>query len=173
MKYNAVLDVSFSSENATEPVTLAEAKEWLILSDEITDDDTLITKIIKASRIRLERATNVSFITRTVTAHLLNQLGDQELPYGPITSFTSLKDQADAVIDTDLYSVVGASFKQLKTKFCDPVIATYVTGYASLPADMREDLLNQIAYAYENRGDVPTASKLSPLLNLAYSHKNI
>ncbi len=167
IKENLVLDVKFSSENATEPVTTQEVKDWCRI--DVADDDTIIAKIIKASRIRLERATNISFITRTVKARLNNSLGRSYFPYGPVTALTTIIDEDGDAIDSGNYTLFNDSFQQIDSPYNDIITVTYTAGYSALPEDMREDLLNQIAFAYENRGDVKMATKLSPLLSLSYS----
>lgn len=158
--YNAVLDVQFSAENATEPVTLQEAKDWCKI--DIPDDDVLITSLITAARIICEQHSNTSFITRTVSARLNNGLGGMYLPYGPVTgNLISILDDDSVAIDTNNFSVRNASFKQLYTPFNSIITVSYTAGYEVLPWNLRVALLNQIAWMYENRGDSTVAGKLS------------
>jgi uncharacterized phiE125 gp8 family phage protein len=147
----------------TEPVTLQQAKDWCRI--DISDDDTLLNAIISASRARLERAANVSFITRTVKAQLNKGLDRIQLPYGPVNAIVSIKDSDD--IDITDYTLKGTQFKWL---CCDneDVSIEYTAGYAVLPEHMREDLLNQIAWSYDNRGDAQLGSKISPNVKLTY-----
>lgn len=136
-----------------EPVSLAEAKEWCRI--DIDDDDTLIQMLITACRIMCEKAANLSFIPRTVTATILNRLGYINLPYGPVTgTITYTEDDDDLTAITDF---------NIRTSHEDRVIATYTAGYSVLPKNLKTALLNQIAWSYENRGDVAKMTSLSPL----------
>lgn len=144
-----------------EPVSLAEAKEWLKISPDISEDDTLIQMLITASRIICEKAANLSFIPRTVTATILNRLGHINLPYGPVTGTpTYTEDDDDLTAITDF---------NIRTGYEDRVIATYTAGYSVLPKNLKTALLNQIAWSYENRGDVAMMTNLSPLSFLVLS----
>lgn len=149
--YNAVLSATFTDENATEPVTLQEAKDWCRI--DVTDDDALITRLIKGARKICETYVNLSFITRTVTATIHNGLGNFTLPYGPVTSDVAYfnLDETDAT-GYDINNGSG-----------DNVTAVYSAGYPAgeLPEDLRTALLCQIAWMYENRGDAKKASGLS------------
>ncbi len=150
--YNAVLSVTFSNESATEPVTLQEAKDWCRI--DVTDDDTLITKLIKAARLICEHYVNMSFIARTVTAKIHNGQGDINLPYGPVTGAINYfeLDGTTAIDNFDLTEERGDNF-----------IAVYPAGYAdgTLPEDLRTAILTQVAFMYENRGDAKIATGLS------------
>lgn len=152
VSYNAVLGAVFSDESDTEPVTLQEAKDWCRI--DLTDDDTLITRLISGARKMCETYVNLSFITRTVTATIHNGLGNFTLPYGPvvgdITSFTD----ADASVMADY---------NLRTPYGNDIVVVYDAGYedGELPEDLRTALLCQIAWMYQNRGDTKLASGLS------------
>lgn len=160
MKYNTS-QTQFSSESSTEPVTLTEAKEWLKVDTVITEDDALITELIKVARIQCEGFLGISLITRTVTAVLNNSLGGIELPYGPVVTFTSLTDsEGDAILAAN-YELRGVGFKWLETPLDEYMTAVYTTGYTTLPVNFKEAVKMQIAHLYENRGD---EQGLSPMV---------
>ncbi len=151
--YNAVLDVMFSDEEETEPVLLEEAKAWCRI--DVDDDDNIIEELITAARIICEQYTNISFIPRTVTARLKNELGGIYLPYGPVVTEDDdpvvFTDDEGAEQAEDTYKVVGVQFKAIKTPFTE-MTATYSAGFTTLPASLKEALLNQIDYMYSFRG---------------------
>lgn len=150
--YNAVISKPvFTDESTTEPVTLQEAKDWCRV--DITDDDTLITRLIKASRISCEVYSILSFITRTVSVKINNGLGNFTLPYGPVNEIASATDYNSNDISTDF---------SLDTVYGQPITVEYTAGYADgeLPEDLRTAVLCQIAWMYTNRGDVKLASAL-------------
>lgn len=154
--YNAVLSVTFDDGTVTEPITLQEAKDWCRV--DITDDDTLITLLITAARIVCENHANLSFIEREVTAKIINGLGGFVLPYGPVTSITSVTI-ADG---TDIYDAdfsIDDPYGKLYT-------VVYDAGYATLPQNLRHAVLNQIAFMYDNRGDERVQSGVGELSKL-------
>lgn len=148
MNYNAVISVSFSDEGS-EPVTLQEAKDWCRI--DVSDDDTLITSLIKAARIICEKYSGLSFVSKTVTAILVNGLGNIELPYGPVASEVAYYDMDETEL-TDF---------DISEPACDRIEAVYSAGYETLPANLKTAVLNQIAWMYENRGDAKLASGVS------------
>lgn len=149
--YNAVLDAYFTDEADTEPVTLDEAKGWLKISDDITDDDTVVTELITVARQMCEKYSNISFITRTVKATLRNTLGSISLPYGPHGAIASYKDYNDTDVSSTI--VKGDQFKVLYEPCTDYIEVTYAAGYTTLPYDLKRAVLCQVASLYENRGD--------------------
>ncbi len=158
MKYNAVLDVSFTAEGA-EPVTLEEVKNWCRI--DVSDDDDLITDLIPAARGTIEAWINQSLVQRTVTALLKNQLGGQYLPYGPIIEVTSVTDEDGDALDSADYEFKGAKFQYLKTEFDDHVTVVYDAGYTTLPYKFKNAILCQVAFMYENRGDESPETDIS------------
>lgn len=92
MKYNAVIEAKQVEAAATEPVTLAEAKQWCKIELDITEENTLLTQLITAARKQLEGYLCISLVDKTVTAVFRNELGNIELPYGPVKSITSVTD---------------------------------------------------------------------------------
>lgn len=160
--YNAVLDVSFSGEGTTEPVILQEAKDWCKI-DDVDDDDTLIEELITSARILCEEYSGISFINRTVTASLNNSLGGIELPYGPVKTFTSIVDSESNSLE---YTLRNEKFKQLIDPAKSFVKVVYTAGYKILPKNLKTAILNQIAWMYDNRGDVKIASALSDAAKL-------
>lgn len=162
MNYNAVLDVKLTEASTpTEPVTLAEAKEWCKIELAIAEEDTLITELIKTARLQVEGFLNISLVDKTVEAHLNNTLGGIELPYQPIKELTSLKNEDETELTTGQYTLRGVFFKSIKSP-CDAyLIANYTTGYSNtnpLPKQFKTAVLQQVAYLYENRGDTPASA---------------
>lgn len=162
IKYNNLIDhEAVIVTDSPEPVSLSEAKRHLNLqfdtdgSYEFTDDDTKITELITAARTAIEKLTGLSLISKTVTAIIRNEKGGIELPFGPITEFTSLTDEDGDEIVADDYKLQGLSFKTLKSPCKSYMTAVYSAGYSgtSIPIDLKEAILHQIAFLYKNRGD--------------------
>lgn len=160
-----------------EPVTLTEAKAWLLV--DYTDDDTLITSIITQSRHRVEDFCHISIVPRSI---FLTAIVDgfecdysgisrwdraffgvtsrnnawSELPYGPVSSVTSVTtvDLGTTTIltnNTD-YFLRGQAFKEIKIESeSEQILIQYLTPYYC-PASLKVAILAEIAFSYENRG---------------------
>lgn len=149
--YNAVISTVFGPEDTTEPITLAEVKRKLRIMDATTDFDTELNDLITQCRQMFEEVLGVSMIQRTVYAVLQNQLGNMELPYGPLNAVTSAQDKDGNTIDANSYNIIGEKFAYLETKY-DWIGLTYtVNAYA--PAGLKEALLREIAWRFNHRGD--------------------
>lgn len=171
--WNAILDVSEVADSSPviEPVTLEEAKEYMMIegfqdTDDSTpvdfdDDNTLIENIITSSREAVEKFTGLSLISKTLTVTLTNKAGMIELPYGPIGDITSLSDQDGTAIGTDNYTIIGTKFKRLKSPLYENMVIVYECGYdvADVPESLRQAILIEVLYRYENRGNETVLSK--------------
>lgn len=154
-KVNILYQASGSVVIVTEPVTLNQAKEWLKI--EVSDDDAIITSLIKAARLQCEGYVSKSFVERTVTVVVKNELGNIMLPYGPVNNIVSVSD-FDGVAITD-YGVKGISDKRLSWPVCSYAKVEYTAGYAVLPDDFVTAIKMRLTELYQNRGDAETINK--------------
>ena len=170
---NNYIDLKRTESTPTEPCTLAEAKAQCIVT--YTDDDTLITSLITKARKAIENYCNISIVSQTVvmTADLYNEW---ELPYGPVTAINSVttrsgNEGSGPMTYETLTSGWGYDGEEFKTfipgssNFTTPFIGnidtslnyrykvTYTTGYGTVPDDLKQAVLLQIAWLYEHRGD--------------------
>lgn len=157
---NLVLDIQFSAESATEPVSLQQAKNWLKV--DIDDDDALITELITSARQDCENYLCMSLIARTVTACLNIGLGEIPLPYGPINDVISVKNIATGEM-IESFVLKYNNFKSLDP--CTEVEAVYTAGFddGQCPKSFVYAILMQTAWQYEHRGDdLDQQTNLSP-----------
>lgn len=165
MKYNDVIEAQVVTDVAgfsDEPVTLEEIKRHLNLqfdtsgSYDFTDDDTKLQEIAKSSREVIEQYTGVSMASKTLKAIIRNECGNIEIPFGPVTTLTSIKD-ADGVSLTSgtTYIVRGNQFRWIESPRACYLEVNYTAGYTKLtiPAGLKRALLEQIAFDYANAGD--------------------
>ena len=169
------------SESDTEPVTLAECKDFLRLDSDSSDNDTVLELMIASCREKLEGYTGLYFIPKVVQIEFEQRAF--EIPYGPTGTITELtrqhNDETPVVIDTDDYYTNGLQFKTLIIKNFDndssnwwypinggwpqwqgelPCYEKYVlsltTGYpdGELPKGLKHALLLQIDYDYKWQG---------------------
>lgn len=149
--YNSVLSLNLTPEDTVEPVTLAEVKRKLRIMDTTTDYDTELTDLITQCRQMFETVLGVSMIQRTVYAVLQNEVGNIELPYGPVNTITDAQDKDGNNIDAANYMIRGVEFQFLETKY-DWIALTY-TANAYKPAGLKEALLREICWRFNHRGD--------------------
>lgn len=158
-----------------EPLTLAEAK--LFLRVETGEDDPLITDIMRAARMHLERVCWRAFITQTWKTRLdafpvagEDDAEDDTITVcdAPIQSVSSLTyvDSAGATqtlsslaYEVDIYNarlrpVAGTSWPATKDVL-NAIVITYVCGYGAaatdVPEDLRQALRLLVSHLYDNR----------------------
>lgn len=147
---NRIINITVTDDSGpvTEPVTLAEVKDYALRLTG-TYDDTKLTELITEARMWIEKYTGLYIIQREITVALLNQAGCIELP-GPIIGSVALTDKDDVAIGTDDYTIIGS---EIETEFCDRINATYNVGYTSAPKWVKNAVYAYIAWRYDNRGD--------------------
>jgi len=145
--FNAVISIQTSGESTTEPITLAEAKEWLYITD--NSHDVLLPTLIKVARMQLEKAANISIITRTVTTVLRNDCGGISLPMQPITGAVTATDRNG---DSLTLTLLGENYKFIETTF-EYAKLVYTAGFSTVPEDIKQAVKQQVAHLFENRGD--------------------
>lgn len=152
-----------------EPVTLAEAKNWIKV--ETDDDDAIITMLITAARQYCEGYIGQSFVERTVTAIVVNELvlngRGIRLPYGPMGAMVSITDINGFVLDITSYKIIGESFFQISSPVSSWLECIYTAGYAVLPKQFKTAILEEIAWLYQHRGDeVLNITPLNPIVQM-------
>ena len=153
-----------------EPVTLAQAKDWLKI--EGTSEDTLVSTLIVSSRLVIEQATRRMLITQTWRL-LLDVWPDGtcvEFPVGPVQDIASIRvrDLAGnaAAVDASAY-VADLHRDPARVVFVSPppspawpvsgieidVVAGYGDSADNVPQPLRQAMLMLIARWHQNRGD--------------------
>ena len=156
MRFNEVIEHEVTVDVTTEPVTLDELKRHLNMlfdtdgSYDFSDDDDYLTSIIPQARESLEAYTGLSFAPKTIVAVLRNELGDIEIPYGPITAVASVKDEDDNNVTC---KIVGNQFKKIADPWLPYLKVTYTAGYTSLPNALKRAILEEAAFRYSHRGE--------------------
>jgi len=153
------------TQPAIEPVTADEVK--LHSRIDVNDDDTLITLMAAAARQASELYTGRAYITQTLVLTCpCNTAGEIWLPRPPFTSVTGVKVLADDLTWTALtvttdYKVVTIGDRGLVVIQSPDTTSTYeitfTAGYgaaaSSVPAALRQAVLQRAAALYEHRGD--------------------
>lgn len=151
---------------ATEPITLAEAKNHLRISG--ADDDTLIARLITHTREWCEDYQGKKYITQTLEAYL------DEFPYGsiefrdcsPVQSVTSIiytdKDGLVTTLDVVNYSLDNVSFVNkidlnynktwpaVTLKSTNGIVIRFVAGAATVPETVKWAMVLQMKLLYDD-----------------------
>jgi uncharacterized phiE125 gp8 family phage protein len=165
-----------------EPVTLAEAK--LHLRVDHTDEDSLITNLIKVARELVEDATWRGLLTQTWELRLDNWPSmPLKMPKAPLQSIVSIKYMndsgvestvANSVYDADTYSEPGRIFFKKGQNW--PSVTLYERGgvriqfkagwltAAEVSYKIKAAMLLLIGHLYENREEVIISSGLTPVV---------
>jgi hypothetical protein len=147
--YSFTIDSQITEVSYSEPVTLAEAKLKIRVSHAI--EDAMIARMISSARKIIEDAAGISIITKVVKVWFSNKGGAYQLPYGPITSDITLYDDYTGTILTDK-RIIGGNYPRVLFPQIENMRAEYTVGYTHVPAALKDAILDQLNYMYENRG---------------------
>jgi uncharacterized phiE125 gp8 family phage protein len=165
-----VRDITIISEEVTNPITLAEAKNYLRV--DFSEDDDLIEALITSARVRLEQYAGIAMTPRTlqVVAYVDELI---ELPYAPISyiltveyfsnnNWVEIEDGAYEVIGTTVRKVFTRDYPGMEYRF------TYNCGYEEVPSTLKTATLKLVSDLYEYRESSVEAGRPSPNLTTAY-----
>jgi len=167
------LNPSITLQPAVEPISTAEAKEWLRIDPSDTSQDAVLAILIKAVRDRVESRLRRSLITRTYswTADSDDvKMGTVTLPYPPVQSITSFKtyddssgSEVETVVDSGDYQLVNGTYLAERGDGWDvnrrdkAAVIVYVAGYGDaatdIPGSIRMAMFEMLALRFERRGD--------------------
>lgn len=140
---------------AVEPVSLAEAKEYLRVDTDETEFDSEIGSFIAASRAEIEAITSTRLITQTVDLSAAHFASLAVLPIGPVQSITSIKyvdtTGFEDTLFSDDYELIGSGLTaRIDPAFSanwpvaairvDAVRVRMVVGYGDAGSDLPRDL---------------------------------
>lgn len=158
----------------TEPFTRAFVKTWLKIPASVTAEDTIVDELIISARSWAEHGTGRALMTQTIEDYFdCWPVGGIRLSVAPIQSITSISYLSGGVYttwnaanyNTDLISEPCRI--TLKTNGQSPnfdidtpnaIKVTYVAGATAttaIPRNTMHSMLQQIAFMYENREDMP------------------
>ena len=149
---------------AAEPISLAQAKQYLRLEEDETGFDAELATQIAGARGRVESATNTRLVTQTLELRASDFVALERLPIGPVTSVVAItyRDQVgvDGSLGPDDVELDGAGLEMGVRPITGswPAAAAGVTvrvvvGYgidgAALPPRIRIALLQQIRELFD------------------------
>ncbi len=155
---NYVIEKFAEPIGTTEPVTLAQAKDYMNITTDVYD--TLITELIVAARQAIEKVTGLSLVPSVVTALVDNLAGNIELPLGPYVKDIAITDVNGTAVTS--FELRGLRFKTLYNPKTNYLVCVYKAGYSNttfetyppLPTDLLNAVKDQISFLFENRGEL-------------------
>lgn len=162
-----------ASGPASEPVTLAEARDQVEVAATDTAHTTKLTRYIASAREQVESDTGYAMITQTFTLTMSEFPSDGwiHIPVRPISSITSItyydENDSQQPLATTVYGLdQGRRAVYLKANQYWPSIngqnngieITFVAGYGSadnVPAALKQLVLCKVAEQFFDRGDMP------------------
>lgn len=166
-----MINVSVTSPPSTEPVSLAEAKLYLKVESGVTEDDALITTLIKAAREYCENWEGRKYITQTLTCYRDGFADKMVLPYAPVSAITSISYVASGGSQSE-YTVLDSAY--YKTNLSEsPASVTLSYGY-SWPATLSTPNAVKVVYVcgYGSSANVPQRVILAMLLLIGEWYEN-
>jgi len=147
-------EIKINSTDGSEIVLVATAKDYMRVSS--TVDDNIITRMITQARIWCENYISRDIVAKTRTYYLPETNGIFDLPFGPVSSITSVKSD-----DVDIaYTVLGLNSESIELDggYADKVKIVYVT------SGLNDELLQQaimqlVSTYYDNRADFSSDQK--------------
>ena len=142
----------------TEPITLAEAKEYARIDGDA--EDTLITSLIKVARLHCETYMGKAIIRKTVTIDSFSFPYQWQIPYGPLVSASDITK----VVTIDQNNVETALNYQVNIGLFPKIAITsgdqsfkfkmiYTAGFTTVPEDIKLAVKMMVNTLYERRED--------------------
>ncbi len=156
-----VIDFKVSTAPTSEPITTAEAKEFMGI--DYSDHDTMIDTFIQAGREWAEKYTGRAFITQTLIARIVPIMEEIALPYPPIGTVSEVKstwqDDEETLTDGTDFHVIGDQDKHLEIS----AYGTSSTATRRITPDVFADRELKVTYTagYGAAAAVPEAIKLA------------
>lgn len=161
-----MFEVKTTVDAASELVTTSDAKAHLYITH--SDDDTYLGTLITKARKQIENYCHIAIGSQTKRWTFDScYMEETPFPYPPVISITSAKqktdvDTYDTLTNGEDYETDGDAKKIFQPYADGRFQVTYVTGYTTLPEELKQAILIQIAYLYENR-----SSNVSGLCEMA------
>ena len=147
-RFTSTDDTVVSVIGTTEPVTLAEAKNYLRLNN--TQDDDLITSLIENARLDAEKYLNSDIVSKQRTTYYNYLDTPVNLKYAPINSVDTVTIDGETHTVEEGYTVNGLDNPKVDVTGTDIQITYTTTGITD--GSIKIGILALIAWKYYQRG---------------------
>lgn len=155
------------AEPGSEPVSLAEAKEFLSIDADEDGFDTLLTGLITSGRERVEEELGIRLVGQSVLLRCDDWSDLEQLPIGPVSGIEHLKFEdaagSQSTVDAAQYEMTGAKLDRgirptvgnawpRSLRQAEGAIEVRLTvGYDTLPKPLWTAVLQIAAALFEHR----------------------
>lgn len=154
------------------PDWLTELKTHLAAD---TSHGTELTNLLKDCIRVVENFCNISIVETRITL-LADLFEEVELPYGPVVGLLSVKTRGDSEgsgipeYDTmeEGWGIEGEDFLNFIGGLEARYKLIYTAGYSVIPEDLKLAVFNEVAYRFENKGDVGNICEAARTLALPF-----
>lgn len=159
---STVIDFTLTEDGyySEEPVSVELAKQYCrILTGNLEND--LVGLFIQSARRAVEQVTGLSLVPKSAEVMMICPQEGFEIPFGPVTSditFVDIDSQSSS------QSTIGFDFPKTRYPYNVVTTATYTCGYpeGQVPPELKNAILFQVSFLYENRGDNSDTAQLCP-----------
>ena len=150
--------IKINSTTGSEIVSTADVK--LFARIDTTADDAIISRMITQARIWCENYISRDIVAKNRTYYLDESNGLFDLPFGPVSSISSITSDGTAID----YSVLGLDNESIELDggYADKIKVTYVTSGID-DSLLQQAILQLTSTYYENRNDFVTGTIVSDI----------
>lgn len=145
--------IKINSTTGSEIVSTADVK--LFARIDTTADDAIISRMITQARIWCENYISRDIVAKNRTYYLDESNGLFDLPFGPVSSISSITSDGTAID----YSILGLDNESIELDggYADKIKVTYVTSGMD-DSLLQQAILQLTSTYYENRNDFVTGT---------------
>lgn len=139
------------------PVTIALAKDHMRLAHD--DEDLIVSTYLMAAAREIEAYAEIALAVQTVQFVGVPVDGLLVLPVGPLAD-----DPAVTINGVPVSTgIAGGRYPSIALPDVSELVAvTYQAGFTTVPDDLQLAVLEQAAFAYDNRGTIDAKPGLTP-----------
>ena len=158
--------IRITQDITTEPVTIADVKQFIKFSATDVAETSLIEDMIKGARVYLEQRTGLALAQKTFIEYFNKEyLNSYTLSIAPIISVDAvavldIEEAETAKTLNDGYYLRGLYERELLIEIAEisQLKVTYKAGYGEtetedLPMDIKQAILRQVLQWYDNRDE--------------------
>lgn len=146
--------IKINSTEGSEIVLVTTAKDYMRVNTSV--DDNIITRMITQARIWCENYISRDIVSKNRTYYMPETNGIFDLPFGPVSSISSVTSDGTAIS----YTILGLDNESIELDGggADKVKVTYVTSGLS-DSLLQSAIMQLVSTYYDNRSDFATDAK--------------